>query len=275
MKIPILTYHSLDIRGTTYAESDLAALASDVEQITVRGFRIMPLSTIVDLWLERSPELDQPIVGLSCDDGSDFDFHDLPHPVAGVQRSVLNTLRDFRASTRGTSQPSLSMTSFVIVSRSAREQLDKTSLIGRGWWNDDWWEAAIASGLMEIANHSWDHNHISLEEGDFPGVARGTFGSISTDELADYQISQAAAHLMRFARNPGAALFAYPYGDSNDFLVRDYFPRRGHEIGVKAAFGDSSEVLHEGSSRWMLPRFIYRRDWSSPEGLGAILDQAG
>ena len=275
MRIPILTYHSADIRGTNYGDNDLVALASDVEQITRSGIRIMPLSTIVDLWLSLPQDLEsQPTIAITCDDGTDFDYRDLPHPVAGLQRSVLNVLRDFRAGPLGSQQRVLSATSFVIVSPSARKTLDETCLIGKGWWNDDWWEPAIASGLMEIGSHSWDHNHDTLPAGAFIGVERGTFRSIASEALADYQVASATDYLARHARNPGASLFAYPYGKSNEFLVKDYLPRRAGAIGIKAAFADKPEPLHGASNRWELPRFVFRRDWTSSLELKRILDSA-
>jgi hypothetical protein len=275
MRIPILTYHSADIHGTSYGDNELVALASDIEQITRSGIQIMPLSTIVDLWLTSPHALDShPTLAITCDDGSDFDYHDLPHPVAGHQRSVLSILRDFHAGPLGSRQRTLSATSFVIVSPSARARLDETCLIGRGWWNDDWWSPAIASGLMEIASHSWDHNHDTLPAGDFFGVERGTFESIASEPLADYQIASATSYLMQRVKNPGASLFAYPYGKSNEFLVKDYLPRRGAAIGLKAAFTDKPEPLHRGSNRWELPRYVSKRDWTSPAELTKILELA-
>jgi peptidoglycan/xylan/chitin deacetylase (PgdA/CDA1 family) len=274
MKIPILTYHSLDIAGNDYANNDLVAFADDIEQIVANGFRIRPLSRIVDDWLEAPQRLESaPVVALTCDDGSDFDFRDLPHPVAGNQRGILNILRDFHERP-GRDPVAISATSFVIVSPGARRRLDQTCLIGKGWWNDDWWRPALATGLMEIGNHSWDHNHESLDEGDSPGVARGTFTTIATEELADYQIAQASDHLSRFAPNPARGLFAYPYGEMNEFLVKDYFPRRGSRLGIKAAFSDEAGPLHRDSNRWALPRYVCRRDWRSPSELRGILDDA-
>jgi hypothetical protein len=275
MRIPILTYHSADIHGTSYGDNELVALASDLVQITRSGIRIMPLSTIVDLWLTSPHVLEShPTIAITCDDGSDFDYHDLAHPVAGPQRSVLNILRDFHAGPHGSLQPTLSATSFVIVSPAARARLDETCLIGKGWWNDDWWSPAIASGLMEIASHSWDHNHDTLPAGAFAGVERGTFASIDSEPAADYQIASATSYLMQRVKNPGASLFAYPYGKPNDFLVRNYLPRRAAAIGLKAAFTDHPEPLHRASNRWELPRYMSKRDWTSPLELKRILGLA-
>ena len=274
MKIPILTYHSLDIAGADYANNDLVAFDSDLATITAMGFEVMPLSRLVDAWLSDPGSLRtcRPIA-LTCDDGSDFDYRDLPHPIAGRQRSMLSILRDFRESNPG-AQPHLSLTSFVIVSPQARATLDTTCLIGQRWWNDDWWRSAVASGLMEIASHSWDHNHESLPPGLFPDIARGSFANISTEALANYEIALAQAHLARAAPNPGLALFAYPYGEASSFLAASYLPRRAGDLGIRAAFTDRRGFLEEKSNRWELPRLVFRRDWKDPAGLQRILEQA-
>ncbi|MBK6395607.1 MAG: hypothetical protein IPF73_13700 [Betaproteobacteria bacterium] len=96
-------------------------------------------------------------LAITFDDGTDFDWRDLPHPVHGLQRSLHNCLADFRAA--GPRAREAHATSFVVVSREAREHLDRVGLAGRGWWTDAWWSTAAASGHAAIASHSWDHNH--------------------------------------------------------------------------------------------------------------------
>jgi len=274
MRIPILSYHSMHIDGNEYATNDVRALAADLEHLTEAGFRILPLHTVLSAWLEGRPgDLAGRVAALTCDDGSDFDFSDLPHPTWGPQRSVLNTLRDFAGRHPGR-QGALHMTSFVIASAEARAALDKSCMIGAGWWNDAWWNEAIASGLMHIGNHSWDHNHEALPESFSHAVARGTFTTIATQELADHEIRRAAAYLRERAPNPGIELFAYPYGESNSYLVEEYFPRHGEALGIKAAVTDRAGYLEEGSNRWEIPRFMCSRDWRSPSELLAILDWA-
>ena len=263
------------IDGNDYRASDLRALASDLRQITEAGFRIVPLRTVVDAWLaNRGHELDGKLVALTCNGGGDFDYLDLPHPTAGTQRSVFNILRDFAAESPG-KQPELNVTSFVIASPEARTALDATCMVGKGWWTDAWWGEAVASGLMHIANHSWDHNHETLPASFSKGVARGTFSSIDTRVLADYEIKRAAEYLRAQAPNPGTALFAYPYGDANLYLTRQYFPNFGAALGIEAAFTDRAGFLEPGTGRWEVPRFVCGRDWTSPAELQAILDAAG
>jgi peptidoglycan/xylan/chitin deacetylase (PgdA/CDA1 family) len=268
--VPILTYHSMKIHGNGYADNDLAALASDLETIHALGLRIVALPELVAGWL-RSTSLGEGVVALTCDDGGDFDFHDLPHPTAGPQRSVLNILRDFA---ERHPEARAHITSFVIASPEARTELDKTCMVGRGWWSDAWWSAAAASGLMAIANHSWDHNHDALPPHLARGGERGHFRSIVTRELADAQVRAAQEYLVRKAPNPGNALFAYPYGDVNGYLAGEYLPGAGRAMGLDAAFTTEARCFERNADRWAIPRFVFGRDWASPGQLEALLDSA-
>lgn len=283
MTAAILTYHAMRIHGNDYATSDLVALAADLHAITASGLRIVPLHDVVGRWLRSPEEVDrEPVVALTCDDGSDFDAVDLPHPSWGLQRSVLGILSDYR-SRHGARQPGLHITSFVIASPDAREELDRTCMVGRGWWNEHWWGGALASGLLAIGNHSWDHNHESLAR-PCGGMTRGgSFTSIDSPAAADYEIRQADEYLRARAPNPGARLFAYPYGETNPYLSDEYFPAyRGSspapaamEPGFAAAFTTEPEHLSSRADRWRMPRFMCARDWKSPEDLLRILEGAG
>jgi len=274
VRIPILSYQAMRIAGNDYDSNDLKALASDLRQVTAAGFRIVPLRDVVEAWIRnRGSDLNGKLAAFVCNAGGDFDYLDLPHPTAGTQRSVLNTLRDFAAEHPG-KQERLNITSFVVASPQAREVLDSTCMVGKGWWTDKWWQAAIDSGLMHIANHSWDHNHETLPDSLSPGVDRGTFLVIDTKELADREIRQAADYLRTHAPNPGTALFAYPYGQSNAYLADEYFPCYGGELGIEAALTDRPAFLAPGCDRWAIPRFLCGRDWNSPKQLQAILDEA-
>ena len=166
------------------------------------------------------------------------------------------------------------MTSFVIVSPEARAELDRSCMIGRGWWNDTWWGEAVASGFIDIANHSWDHNHDALPECLSHGVQRGTFRSIASRDLADIEIRRAQELLVRRVPNPGIALFAYPYGECNDYLVGEYFPRYAPQLGIQAAFTDAADCFEANANPWAVPRFICGRDWKRPQDLDMILDDA-
>ena len=269
MKTPVLTYQSMRIAGADYAQNDLAALAADLRAVHRRGLRIVPLRDAVDAFLAGKALAG--CVALACGAGPDFDFRDLDHPTAGRQRSAINVLRDFAAGHPG-ARPHL--TSFVIVSPEARAALDRACMLGRGWWSDDWWQQAVASGLMHVANDSWDHHHDALPESFSLGVERGTFTTIADERLADHEIRQAVDFLRRRVPNPGTALFAYPYGEPSDYVLREYLPRFGAELGLLAAFTDRPGFIEPGGDRWLLPRFVCGRDWRSPTDLEAILDAA-
>jgi hypothetical protein len=74
--------------------------------------------------------------------------------------------------------------------------------------------------------------------------------------------------------NPGRSLFAYPYGAAHDFVMNDYLPRYGRKLGLRAAFNGRAGLWRETASPWNVPRFICTRDWTTPDGLNAILDAA-
>ncbi len=259
------------IAGSTYRTNDLIALSRDLEIIENHGFRVIKLSTLIADRARFAETVNGKFVALTCDDGGDFDFYDLPHPAYGTQRSVMNRIVDFRSKHPDSSAH---ITSFVIVSPEARVELDRTCMVGKSWWTDSWWRRAISSGLMEIGNHSWDHNHDSLTGPSYSGSRRGTFCVISTKELADLQIRKSSEWLHQSAPNPGAFLFAYPYGESNAYLRDTYLPTYGRELGVAAAFGTDAKYFDGESSVWNIPRFVCGRDWSDPAGLEAILDGA-
>ena len=267
MPVPILTYHAMRIHGNAVEDNDLVSLTHDLEALARAGYRVAPVREIVDRWLEDPEALARErVAGITCDDGGDFDFHDLEHPTWGLQRSFHNRLLD--AAARGLPAHG---TTFVIVSPEARRELDRTCMVGRGWWNDDWWPVATQGGCMHVGSHSWDHNHDFLPESFSHGVPTGTFAPIATFELAELEVRQAQEFLARHAPNPGSALFAYPYGDASPYLVDEYLPRHGPGMGLVAALGGDPEPLTRASHRWNLPRFIHGRDWNTPAELESLL----
>lgn len=272
MKIPVLLYHAMNVHGNEYAVNDHVALAADLADLERMGFQAMPLHRVVQAWRSDRASLERRrIVALTCDDGSDFESRDLDHPKWGMQRSFLDVLRDFAKRRRRTG-PAPHMTSFVIVSPEARAKLDRTCMIGRGWWNEDWWTSAFATGLMAIANHSWDHNHESIPDERWPGLHRGTFRSIDSEELAEYQIAQADRYLRGRVPSASASLFAYPYGETNEFLAERYFPARSGRFA--AAFTTEPAYLTEESDPWRMPRFTCGRDWRTGTEFRALIEGA-
>ncbi len=275
MHIPILTYHAQNIGGNDYANNDHVAFASDLETINALGWVVIPLIDCVNHFLNNT-ECPEKAIAITFDDGADFDVLDLPHPVAGVQRSMLNIMRDFQTK-HPAAQPQLHATSFVIASSAARTILDRTCMIGTQWWNDDWWQPAVESGLIGIGNHSWDHCHDTLPVVAQRNQEKGNFWCIDTFEDAEAQIRNAVNRIQALAPNESATLFAYPYGHANDYLVNDYLPKQAQQVRTLctlAAFGTKPKPLTRDSNRWDMPRYMCGHDWKSTEQLQQILSDA-
>lgn len=274
--IPVLTYHAVHVDGTEYSNNDHIGLASDLEQIDMLGWRIVPATLAVHACLRRDwSALPQKPLVLTFDDGSDFDWSDLVHPAHGPQRGFAGILRDFRRRHGAQAQPALHATSFVIVSPSAREVLDRDCLIGQGWWGDDWWPQARREGLIGIANHSWDHRHAVIPPELRHGDDYGHFTTVSDPAEGDFQIRQAMEFLHERLGATPEPLFAYPYGDVPEFLAADYLPGHGESMGLQAAFSTEPAPMTEACDRWRMPRFTFRRDWTTPDQLRHLLSDCG
>lgn len=268
MRAVVLTYHSNNVNGVDYPSNDHIALAQDLRLLAELGIPIVPLHRAPGA-LERVDD-SANFVCLSFDDGSWFDWHDLEHPTHGTQRSFANILADART---GRPDVSLHATSFVIASDKAREELDRTCLIGKGWWGEDWWQAALDSGLMAIESHSFDHHHDQLER-TATGLPGGDFHAVNDHAAADAEIRQASDYLD--TRLPGrrTRLFAFPYGHANDYLVRDYLPNHRHEHRLDAAFTTEPRPVLPGENRWSLGRYVCGQHWRSSDDLRALLRDA-
>jgi len=268
MKVPILTYHATNIFGRDYASNNHVALADDLRTIARLGLRIVSAAQVVDVLLgEAAPSSVECAVALTCDDGSYFDWHDMEHPHFGPQRGFAGILRDFSGATGRCAH----MTSFVIVSPAARAVLDVTCMAGRGWWRDDWWREAAREGVIAIENHSWDHNHATLPHTVQHEQRKGTFSTIASHVDADAEIRAAADWLDAHLAPCRSTLFAYPYGEWNDYLVREYFPHHGHEHRLRAAFTGEPHPVEANADRWLLPRYVCGHHWKTPAELERLL----
>jgi hypothetical protein len=268
MRVFVLTYHSGNLAGNAYATSDLVALADDLELLHTSRVPVLPLRTVVDaLVAGEFHRLPERTAAITLDDGLDFDFLELVHPTLGPQPSVQSVLRA-HAQRHATT---VHATSFVIASRQAREQIADREMLGYRWIGDHWWRAAVECGLLHVGNHSWDHVSPSVSPVGQRDGRTGSFVAIDNFADADLQVRQARDFIVATAPNPGAALFAYPYGEASAYLVDEYFPRHGEAHGTIAAFTADAAPLHAGSSRWRLPRYTCGRDWHSTEALAHIL----
>lgn len=274
MRVPVLAYHAVNVGGNDYANNDHVAFAADLRMIDDLELRIVPLHWIAEQLLGLAERDLSRCVALTCDDGSDFDYVDLDHPSHGLQRSLFNCLNDFRSELGCDKQLDLHLTSFVIASPDARSEMDRQCLVGRGWMNEQWWNAAADSGLMAIECHSWEHNHPALGATGIDGVVRGTFDVVDTLARAEHEIAKAMAYLDKRMTPHKVSQFAFPFGHGNPFLIDDYLPNRGAQLGLMAAWSTDGRAVVATDNRWNLPRFVCGWHWKSPEELRRILSAA-
>lgn len=270
MRVPVLAYHAVNIAGNDYAANDHVAFAADLELIHRLGLSIVPAERLVDALDGDGAGLERAVV-LTCDDGSDFDYHDLDHPEHGPQRSFHNTLTDFCYAHGFDAQPGLNLTAFVIASPAARAVIDRKCLVGRGWISEAWWRPAAQSTRITLGNHSFDHNHSVLDAPGPDGMPRGSFTVVDNAARADAEIAAAARYIDSRIAPFRTRLFCYPYSQTNDWLRLEYFPGHVAEHGMTAAFGGDPEPVTRASDRWNLPRYICGHHWRSPGALEKIL----
>ncbi|MBY0276150.1 polysaccharide deacetylase family protein [Candidatus Binatia bacterium] len=268
-KIPILTYHSAQVDGMDYGANDHQALATDLELIAEEGFRVVPLSWVVE-WLrgERSSADLQDAVAITFDDGCSMDFWDMDHPRWGRQRSFCNILRDFRDA-HASSQPHVHATTFVIASPATRRALG-ANLPGLEWISDDWWAEAARSGLMAVENHSWDHNHPLSPVVCQREQVKGRFDNIDTFAECEAEVVPAGEYIAARA-GVRPTLFAYPWGQASDYFVNEYFPRNAARHGCRAAFTAHDGIVTSSVSLWAIPRLVFRANWSTCDELKGLL----
>jgi hypothetical protein len=267
--VPILTYHALHAPGWEYNTNDHVALEMDLARLRELGYRVVPLSILVQhLFVKAVPRLGQGLyVGLSFDDGTDLDYYDFSHPDYGDLKSFHTVLSSQAGMGWDGGIPTA--TSFVIASPQARAELDESCIAGRDQWRDSWWLEAARGGVLEIANHSWDHTHVSLDTIAIDEKHRGHFNDISDYESADAEILQAEHYIRQVCEHRSSPLFAYPYGEYNEFLAKYYFPARSQWF--EAAFTTADEPVTADSKRWLMPRYVCGQHWDTPAGLEAIL----
>lgn len=275
MKAVVLAYHSHNIAGRGYESNDHVAFASDLETLTRAGARIVPAARIAQAL--GAGEIDgsgETLAALTFDDGPVFDVRDFVHPEFGAQRSFREAMLDFRRRHGERAQPELCATSFVIASPEARHAMETSPECGYtfldDWLSEAWWGAAAEEGVVAIGNHSWDHVHPAPARIATRGQERGSFARVDNAGDADSEIRAASDYIN--ARVAGRCrLFAFPYGDVNDYLVGDYLPRHRAEHGMEAAFGTGGRAVAPDDSIWNIPRIVCGHHWRDPDGLRAFL----
>ena len=274
MKVPILTYHSCNISGTRYETNDQVALSTDLQMLARKGWQVIRLRSLAESLRGNAKRDFNRCVVLTCDDGYISDVRAMRFPVHGLQPGLLGVMQSFLAESP-VAFPEMELSSFVIADPVTREALDRTGLLNEGWMGEDVWQLAQDSGLMRIESHSWDHNHPVLGNEGPDSMPRGDFFVVNNEIRARYEIDQSLDYLNARLNGDPCRIFAYPYGQANDFLRNDYLPRNAKRLGLIAAVGGKPEPVTRDSDLWNLPRYICGAHWQSPDELEAILDDCG
>ncbi len=265
----VLAYHSQNVTGDTYETSDRLSFAADLGLVRELGFTVVSAMHLVNcIRAGAFASLPSRCVVLTMDDGPLVDFCETSIAPHAGQDSMLTSLRRQHRKFLGISigKPSVAATAFVIASPAARKQLSAPT--NMPWFTDSWWLAAQRSGYLDIGTHSWNHVHPDVDEMASQPHLMAAFDKIDTIEDADRQIVHASRAVRAITRHQAASLFAYPYGRTNDFLVREYLPRQDVVIG---AFTTAPGVVTEGTGVWEIPRFVCGDSWKSKAGFRSLL----
>ena len=289
-QVPILLYHSTNIAAPCgYAGDDMATLAADLITLKSREIFVVPVYWLVEwaLGLRDGSTLPDKVVGITLDDGLDLDWNDLyvpGHDCGDNLKSARTVLTEFKNLHPELPWYSPHASSFVIASPVVR------SYLGGQYYNDNWWYAAQNSGLMEIYNHSTDHD-VDATPG-YPlwdaginayvpvgGYADGYWDGLSNfSRAANSTVAQLevvnAANYIGGMTGAYPDLFALPFGIRNTGL-ENWFANNQSLHNTLAAFGAPGGYLSRNSERWNLPRLVHNLAWHSPEDFSALLTNAG
>ena len=237
------TSQSQNVAGSDTANNDHVALAADLDAMNAAGCQFVPLSTMIDRVFSGAPlNGEAPLLSLTFDDGCDYDVRSLEFPGYGVQPGLLQIMESFIERHGSEAQPGLHATSFVIASPAARRIIDRTSLFGSS-------HPDLGAGLY----------------------ARGGFSVVASLEHCQQQVVT-AGEFIEVITGSRPRFFAYPFGESSDYIRDEFFPLHGDEHRCLAAISTDPGLVTSQSNRWNLPRFVCGRDWSNPRELLSVLD---
>lgn len=273
----ILTYHSHNISGNDYHENDHTALEADIDALCREGVYFVGLRQIVDAVLNGAHDFlshERKCVAFTFDDGPLFDYHDFEHSRFGMQKSFRRILGEMKGRFPDPAK-GLCGTSFVIASPAARQCMAAAPECGfmdmNDWLTDRWWFDAARGELLDIGNHSWDHVHPSLPEVALTSDLRGNFGEVRSELDADAQIAMATYYIKLKTGALATPFFAYPFGQTSEYLLNEYFPHHQCRHGMTAAFTTDGRPVSTDENRWSLPRFVCGSHWRSADELLKIL----
>jgi len=273
--IPILCYHALHASGPDYADNDHKAMEDDLDSIRRAGYRLLPLSTLVEALIESKPDrlAGGRYVCITFDDGPNVDYFDYSDPHVDLAKSFHRILEEFRAAhPESIVDPGKPLAvSFLIASDEARATLDQSCIAGRGDWSSVWWKECAERGVVALGNHSWDHLHVSLPKVAQREQRKGSFHAIDNFEDADAQVRRARETIEAVLGAPCSRYFAYPYGHASSYLVDTYFPQHQAEHLHIAAFGTGGKPVTPQASRWNIPRYVCGEHWRTTADLERLL----
>ena len=271
--VPVLCYHSWAVGGDYELDNHLA-LESDLKTLAERGYRVISLPVLVEVLRgERSPSplAGEKLVGLSFDDGWDYDYCDIEDGRGGRAISIHSILRQSRQCLPQFDEGPRGV-SFVIASPEARALLDRSCGAGLDHWRDAWWAPCAAEGVLGIANHSWDHVHDTLPVVRQRANQKGSFFEIDSFEDAGGQIADAQRYIDQKTHGRALSLFGYPYGHVSAYLRDVYFPDHGARLGIRAAFSTGGTSVRLNTPIWDIPRFVCGEHWKTKSDFSALLD---
>ncbi len=257
MSTQILCYHSHRIVADNRVENDHIAMCEDLDALETLGVKIVPLSDIVDDIVAGRHMPKAHRAAITFDDGADFDIQPCesrPDCVPGFY-SILKS-----RSLRGTA--------FVIASPVARACLEAANReLGLSLTlSDAWWADPDIRALIDIGQHSFDHNHEACAGLPSFIAARGNFFAINNLAAAKYEIEQ-AQELLRTQTGELPQHFAYPFGHVSPYLRDQYFPNHGTSLGLTAAFSTGDAPVTSRTNRWEIPRIVCGQHWRSADQL--------
>ncbi|PTL85002.1 polysaccharide deacetylase family protein [Vitiosangium sp. GDMCC 1.1324] len=288
-QVPVLYYHSHQTGGAgipcTYANTAAIALEQDLQTIRAAGFTVVPLYWVAE-WargLRDGSTLPNKVVAISFDDGADYDWVDWAHPNCGTLKSFRRVLQEFKANTPGLPWYSPHASSFVIASPVARSVMSYATGLPMGDW---WWAEAQNSGIMEVYNHSTDHDnsHIQGSYWDYalstyipvmgaPG--RDNFYRMTSDAQAFTEVASAAAYIQgKIGVWPD--LFAYPNGlGAPGSFIHNWMLGHVGQHQTLAAFCANNAYVSRNSPPYCMPRFGHPSAWPNIWSLQTILLGSG
>jgi len=266
----VLTYHSQNISGPTYATNDHVAFDESLALVQSLNIPVLRLLDVVTALRARTfSRLPSRFVCITFDDGPDYDWKPVNHPAQGIQIPMIDILRKHSSRFLGKWWlRKMFATSFVIASPQARKDISGSSAENPDRMSDEWWGPAQASGFMDIGTHGWNHVHPSVAEMKYSPELVEAFHKIDSRKQADLQIKTAAEYIREKAKGDAAKLFAYPYGQVSEYLVKEYLPAQSQILG---AFTTVDRPLTFDCDIWQLPRYVCGWHWTSNEELGRLL----